>query len=76
LADVGLDGHVRHDGRPADLAGDRRGGVADVVVAGLRDERSLLRPHPEVADYERRRADDRDRWLGGMRKLLRRISSM
>jgi NAD(P)-dependent dehydrogenase (short-subunit alcohol dehydrogenase family) len=50
--------------------------VADVVVAGLRDERFLILPHPEVADYERRRADDRDRWLGGMRKLLRRISSM
>jgi hypothetical protein len=49
--------------------------VADVVVAGLRDERFLILPHPEVADYERRRADDRDRWLGGMRKLLRRISS-
>jgi NAD(P)-dependent dehydrogenase (short-subunit alcohol dehydrogenase family) len=50
--------------------------VADVVVAGLRDERFLILPHPEVADYERRRADDRDRWLGGMRKLLRRISSV
>jgi NAD(P)-dependent dehydrogenase (short-subunit alcohol dehydrogenase family) len=49
--------------------------VAETVVAGLRDERFLILPHPEVADYERRRADDRDRWLGGMRKLLRRITS-
>ena len=49
--------------------------VAEVVVQGLRDERFLILPHPEVADYERNRAGDRDRWLGGMRKLLRRISS-
>lgn len=49
--------------------------VAEAVVRGLADERFLILPHPEVADYERRRADDRDRWLGGMRKLLRRISS-
>lgn len=43
--------------------------VAEVVVEGLRDERFLILPHPEVADYERRRADSRDRWLAGMRRL-------
>jgi NAD(P)-dependent dehydrogenase (short-subunit alcohol dehydrogenase family) len=43
--------------------------VAEVVVAGLRDERFLILPHPEVADYEVRRASGRDRWLAGMRKL-------
>ena len=26
-------------------------------------------PHPEVADYMKRKADDVDRWLGGMRKF-------
>jgi NAD(P)-dependent dehydrogenase (short-subunit alcohol dehydrogenase family) len=47
--------------------------VADAVVAGLADERFLILPHPEVHDYEQRRAADRDRWLGGMRKLQARI---
>jgi len=46
---------------------------AEAVVAGLRDERFLILPHPEVADYVRRKADDPDRWLGGMRKLQRRL---
>lgn len=43
--------------------------VADVVVEGLREERFLLLPHPEVAQFEQRRASDRDRWLAGMRRL-------
>ena len=45
--------------------------VADEVVKGLADERFLILPHPEVADYFRRKAADYDRWLGGMRKLRR-----
>jgi NAD(P)-dependent dehydrogenase (short-subunit alcohol dehydrogenase family) len=49
--------------------------VADAVVAGLADERFLILPHPEVADYERRRAEDRDRWLAGMRRLQARIAA-
>jgi NAD(P)-dependent dehydrogenase (short-subunit alcohol dehydrogenase family) len=47
--------------------------VADAVVAGLRDERFLILPHPEVAEYERRKATDRDRWLGGLRRLVRGV---
>lgn len=47
--------------------------VADAVVAGLADERFLILPHPEVADYVRRRAEDRDRWLAGMRRLQARL---
>jgi NAD(P)-dependent dehydrogenase (short-subunit alcohol dehydrogenase family) len=43
--------------------------VAVVVVDGLRDEKFLLLPHPEVAIFEQRRAGDRDRWLAGMRRL-------
>jgi NAD(P)-dependent dehydrogenase (short-subunit alcohol dehydrogenase family) len=43
--------------------------VARVVVEGLRDERFLILPHPEVATYEQRRAGDRDRWLNGMRRM-------
>jgi NAD(P)-dependent dehydrogenase (short-subunit alcohol dehydrogenase family) len=43
--------------------------VAEAVVKGLADERFLILPHPEVAEYFRRKADDYDRWLRGMRKL-------
>jgi len=47
--------------------------VADAVVEGLSDERFLILPHPEVIDYFRRKADDYDRWLAGMRRLQARF---
>ena len=47
--------------------------VAEAVVQGLRDERFLILPHPEVAEYWRRKADDPDRWLAGMRRLQARV---
>jgi NAD(P)-dependent dehydrogenase (short-subunit alcohol dehydrogenase family) len=47
--------------------------VAGVVVEALADGRFLILPHPEVAEFERRRAADRDRWLAGMRRLRRRL---
>jgi NAD(P)-dependent dehydrogenase (short-subunit alcohol dehydrogenase family) len=43
--------------------------VAEAVVEGLRQERFLILPHPKVAEYLRRKADDHDRWLRGMRRL-------
>jgi short-subunit dehydrogenase len=43
--------------------------VADAVVNGLREERFLILPHPEVAEYFQRKAGDYDRWLAGMRRL-------
>jgi len=46
--------------------------LAEVVVQGLADERFLILPHPEVLDYWRRKTDDYDRWLAGMRKLQAR----
>jgi NAD(P)-dependent dehydrogenase (short-subunit alcohol dehydrogenase family) len=48
--------------------------VADAVIDGLRDERFLILPHPEVATYLGRKVGDPDRWIGGMRKLQRRIT--
>jgi NAD(P)-dependent dehydrogenase (short-subunit alcohol dehydrogenase family) len=45
--------------------------VAEAVVEGLADERFLILPHPEVAEYLRHKADDYDRWLRGMRRLQR-----
>jgi NAD(P)-dependent dehydrogenase (short-subunit alcohol dehydrogenase family) len=47
--------------------------VAATVVAAIGDERFLILPHPEVADYMAVRATDHGRWLGGMRKLQRRV---
>jgi NAD(P)-dependent dehydrogenase (short-subunit alcohol dehydrogenase family) len=47
--------------------------VADAVVDGLADGRFLILPHPEVAEFERRRAADRDRWLAGMRRVRARL---
>ena len=47
--------------------------VADAVIEGLADERFLILPHPEVIEYFRRKADDYDRWLSGMRRLQARF---
>jgi NAD(P)-dependent dehydrogenase (short-subunit alcohol dehydrogenase family) len=43
--------------------------VADSVMEGLATEKFLILPHPEVAEYFKRKANDHDRWLRGMRRL-------
>jgi NAD(P)-dependent dehydrogenase (short-subunit alcohol dehydrogenase family) len=50
--------------------------VAEAVVTGLAEERFLIMPHPEVAEYFRRKADDYDRWLRGMRRLRERLGGV
>jgi NAD(P)-dependent dehydrogenase (short-subunit alcohol dehydrogenase family) len=45
--------------------------VAAVVVKALEGDSFLILPHPEVAEYYRRRATETDRWLGGMNKMQR-----
>jgi NAD(P)-dependent dehydrogenase (short-subunit alcohol dehydrogenase family) len=47
--------------------------VADAVIAGLAEERFLILPHSEVGEYLRRKADDYDRWLRGMRRLQAKV---
>lgn len=47
--------------------------VADAVIAGLAAEKFLILPHPEVATYFQRKANDYDRWLGGMRRLRAKV---
>ncbi len=42
--------------------------VADEVVAGLRDGRFLILPHPEVAEHVRRKAADPDRWVAALQR--------
>jgi NAD(P)-dependent dehydrogenase (short-subunit alcohol dehydrogenase family) len=46
--------------------------VAAEVVETMQAERFLVLPHPEVAEYFRAKAQDYDRWLGGMQKLYAR----
>lgn len=47
--------------------------VAEAVIRALKEERFLILPHPEVAEYFRRKADDYDRWLAGMRRFNARV---
>jgi NAD(P)-dependent dehydrogenase (short-subunit alcohol dehydrogenase family) len=43
--------------------------VAEHVIKGLDQERFLILPHPEVAEFFARKATEYDRWLRGMRRL-------
>lgn len=43
--------------------------VAEDIVNVMREEKFLVLPHPEVAKYFLAKAQDYDRWLGGMQKL-------
>jgi NAD(P)-dependent dehydrogenase (short-subunit alcohol dehydrogenase family) len=47
--------------------------VADAAIAGLDAEQFLILPHAEVAEYFRRKANDHDRWISGMRRLQARF---
>jgi NAD(P)-dependent dehydrogenase (short-subunit alcohol dehydrogenase family) len=48
--------------------------VAEAVIHGLAEERFLILPHPEVADYWRHKATDPDRWLAGMQRLQAQVT--
>jgi len=50
---------------PADVAKD--------VMAAIKDERFFVLPHPVVGEFYRRKGDDHDRWLNGMRRLQARV---
>jgi NAD(P)-dependent dehydrogenase (short-subunit alcohol dehydrogenase family) len=45
--------------------------VAEAVVAGLRDERFLILPHEVVASHLALKGSQPERWIRGMRKLVR-----
>jgi NAD(P)-dependent dehydrogenase (short-subunit alcohol dehydrogenase family) len=45
--------------------------VARVVADGLRDERFLILPHEEVAKFMALKGADPERWLKGMRRIVR-----
>jgi NAD(P)-dependent dehydrogenase (short-subunit alcohol dehydrogenase family) len=45
--------------------------VADAVVETIREERFFVLPHPEVADFMALKGGNPERWLAGMRKIVR-----
>ncbi len=45
--------------------------VAAAVVTGIREERFLILPHEQVADHMALKGSQPERWLRGMRKLVR-----
>lgn len=47
--------------------------VADIVHDAMVAERFFIYPHSEVADYVKVKANEHERWLGGMRKLQKRV---
>ena len=61
---AGLDGMLE----PEDLATS--------VIEALDREQFLVLPHPEVLTYMRRKTDDYDRWLGGMRRLYDKFAEI
>lgn len=47
--------------------------VAALCLAAVNDGRFWVLPHPEVAEYAKRKSDDVDRWLSGMRRFQDRL---
>jgi hypothetical protein len=45
--------------------------VADAVVEGIREERFLILPHEVVGKYLAMKGAQPERWLDGMRRLVR-----
>ena len=58
-------GHGRHPGVEE---------VAEAVIAGLREERFLIFPHPRVADYYAKKAAQPEKWLRRMAVLQEQFS--
>lgn len=47
--------------------------VADAAVDGVAAGKFMITPHPQVVEYFQFKAGDYDRWVGGMRKLRRKL---
>jgi len=49
--------------------------AADATLRGMAEDRFLILPHPEVADYYAARATTPDRWLNGMNRLQQAVEA-
>lgn len=49
--------------------------VADEIVKGVLAGQFMIAPHPQVMGYFQFKADNYDRWIGGMRKLRRTLGA-
>ena len=47
--------------------------VAKDVLDAIENERFLVLPHKEVAEYVQRKGNDRDRWISGMQRLQKQF---
>jgi NAD(P)-dependent dehydrogenase (short-subunit alcohol dehydrogenase family) len=59
------------------VAGDGLAGtdeVAECAADAIARETFLALPHPRVADYFRRKAEDHDRWIRGMQRLQEKLA--
>jgi NAD(P)-dependent dehydrogenase (short-subunit alcohol dehydrogenase family) len=63
-ASAGLDGVITPDE------------VADTAIAGIRDERFLIFPHPRVPSYAMRKAEQPEKWLKKMASLQERYTDV
>ena len=50
--------------------------LAETVIEELRKESFLILPHPVVLDYMRNKTTDYDRWIGGMSRLMQKITGL
>ena len=50
--------------------------VAQACIEAIRDEVFLVLPHTQVRGYMQAKAQDYDRWIGGMRKLNRKFGAV
>jgi len=77
---IGVDEDTEKEGEDGGFGGNDVDGilsadyVADCILAGIEEEKFLVLPHPQVTTYFRRKADDHDRWIGGMRRFRQSLS--
>ena len=48
--------------------------VADCIVEGIEKKRFLILPHPDVAKYMERKANNRERWIAGMQRFRQSVT--
>jgi short-subunit dehydrogenase len=50
--------------------------MVETVVEELRKETFMILPHPIVLEYMHNKVTNYDRWIGGMNKLMRKITGI